>query len=217
MIDHLLSDGVYWFITSIDISDLSKDYILQVEKGIDDSDQTYFNGKLIGNTYGWNLERKYTIPKNILKKGRNIIAIRVTDTGGEGGFNSPIKLYNENGQINVPFESFKYKHHGFISNGSNIIVHNYNNDELYKIDEQKRKDISKITPFNSPNGFSALYGHSLTARVYQLLHFLVCKFTLLYLFDRKPKYSLRLITFYWIKSYRWKFFLVRRIWVVLSL
>ena len=51
MIDHLLSDGVYWFITSIDISDLSKDYILQVEKGIDDSDQTYFNGKLIGNTY----------------------------------------------------------------------------------------------------------------------------------------------------------------------
>lgn len=162
MIDHLLSDGVYWFITSIDISDLSKDYILQVEKGIDDSDQTYFNGKLIGNTYGWNLERKYTIPKNILKKGRNIIAIRVTDTGGEGGFNSPIKLYNENGQINVPFESFKYKRHGFISNGSNIIVHNYNNDELYKIDEHKRKDISKITPFNSPNGFSALYECMLT-------------------------------------------------------
>lgn len=160
--DHLLSDGVYWFRTSINISDLSKDYILQVEKGIDDSDQTYFNGKLIGNTYGWNLERKYTIPKNILKKGRNIIAIRVTDTGGGGGFNSPIKLYNENGQINVPFESFKYKHHGFISNGSKIIVHNYNNDELYKIDEQKRKDISKITPFNSPNGFSALYECMLT-------------------------------------------------------
>ena len=160
--DRLLSDGVYWFRTSINISDLSKDYILQVEKGIDDSDQTYFNGKLIGNTFGWNLERKYTIPKNILKKGRNIIAIRVTDTGGGGGFNSPIKLYNENGQIKVPFESFKYKHHGFISNGSNIIVHNYNNDELYKLDEEKRIDISKITPFNSPNGFSAMYECMLT-------------------------------------------------------
>ena len=160
--DRLLSDGVYWFRTSINISDLSKDYILQVEKGIDDSDQTYFNGKLIGNTYGWNLERKYTIPKNILKKGRNIIAIRVTDTGGGGGFNSPIKLYNENGHINVSFESFKYKHHGFISNGSNIIVHNYNNDELYKLDEEKRIDISKITPFNSPNGFSAMYECMLT-------------------------------------------------------
>lgn len=160
--DRLLSDGIYWFRTSINISDLSKDYILQVEKGIDDSDQTYFNGKLIGNTFGWNQERKYTIPKNILKKGRNIIAIRVTDTGGGGGFNSPIKLYNEDGQIKVPFESFKFKHHGFISNGSNIIVHNYNNDELYKLDEEKRIDISKITPFNSPNGFSALYECMLT-------------------------------------------------------
>ena len=29
----------------------------------------------------------YGIAKNILKKGRNIIAIRVTDTGGGGGFN----------------------------------------------------------------------------------------------------------------------------------
>ena len=160
--DRLLSDGVYWFRTSIHISDLSKDYILQVEKGIDDSDQTYFNGKLIGNTFGWNLERKYNIPKNILKKGRNIIAIRVTDTGGGGGFNSPIKLYNEDGQINVSFESFKYKHHGFISNGSNIIVHNYNNEELYKLDKEKRIDISKITPFNSPNGFSAMYECMLT-------------------------------------------------------
>jgi sialate O-acetylesterase len=160
--DRLLSDGVFWFRTSIHISDLSKDYFFQVEKGIDDSDQTYFNGKLIGNTYGWNLERKYTIPKNILKKGRNIIAIRVTDPGGGGGFNSPIKVYNENGHINVPFDSFKYKHHGFISNGVTIIVHNYNNDELYKLEEEKRKDISKITPFNSPNGFSAMYECMLT-------------------------------------------------------
>jgi sialate O-acetylesterase len=160
--DRLLSDGVYWFRTSINISDISKDYILQVEKGIDDSDQTYFNGKLIGNTYGWNLERKYTIPKNILKKGRNIIAIRVTDPGGGGGFNSPIKLYNENDHINVPFERFKYRHHGFISNGVTVIVHNYNNDELHKLDEEKRKDILKITPFNSPNGFSAMYECMLT-------------------------------------------------------
>lgn len=160
--DRLLSDGVYWFRTSINISDLSKDYVLQVEKGIDDSDQTYFNGKLIGNTFGWNIERKYSIPKNILKKGRNIIAIRVTDTGGDGGFNSPIKLYNENGHINIPFDSFKYKHHGFISNGVNIIVHNYNNDELNKLDEEKRKDISKITPFNSPNVFSTMYEYMLT-------------------------------------------------------
>ena len=51
------------------------------------------------------------------------------------------------------------------------------------------------------DGKIGLQGPSLTARVYQLHHFLVCKFTTLYLFGRKSKYSLRLITFSRIKSY----------------
>jgi len=82
-----LSDGVIWFRTKIIIDDISEDYQLVVEKGIDDTDQTYFNGELIGNTFSWSRKRSYNIPKELLKKGENILAIRITDRIGGGGFN----------------------------------------------------------------------------------------------------------------------------------
>lgn len=153
----LLSDGVIWFRTLVDISDPTKDYVLKVEKGIDDIDQTYFNGELIGSTFGWAMERNYTIPKELIKKGMNLLAFRVTDTGGGGGFNSPVEIGSGHDIIDVPFENFKFKHHGFVSNGHSIIVHNHTKDQLYNIEDEKRKDISKTTPLNSPNGFSAMY------------------------------------------------------------
>ena len=155
--DPLLSDGVIWFRTEIEVNDISKDYILHIEKGIDDCDQTYFNGKLIGNTLGWNLERKYPIPKSFLRRGKNSIAFRITDTGGGGGFNSPVRIYNDQDSIILPFEKFKFKHHGFILNGMNLIIHNYSNDELVELPEEVRKDISQKTSTNMQNQFSAMY------------------------------------------------------------
>ena len=155
--DPLLSDAVIWFRTEIEINDVSKDYILHVEKGIDDADQTYFNGKLIGNTLGWNLERKYTIPKSLLRKGKNTVAFRITDTGGGGGFNSQVRMYNDQDSMVLPFEKFKFKHHGFISNGMSFIIHNYSNDELVELPEEVRKDISQKTSTNMQNQFSAMY------------------------------------------------------------
>lgn len=155
--DPLLSDAVIWFRAEIEVNDLSKDYILHVEKGIDDGDQTYFNGKLIGNTLGWNLERKYTIPKSLLRKGRNTIAFRITDTGGGGGFNSPVRIYSDQESMVLPFEKFKFKHHGFIINGMNFVIHNYSYDELVELPEEVRKDISLKTSTNMQNQFSAMY------------------------------------------------------------
>ncbi len=155
--DPLLSDAVIWFRTEIEVNDVSKDYILHVERGIDDADQTYFNGKLIGNTLGWNLERKYVISKSLLRKGRNTVAFRITDPGGGGGFNSPVRIYNDQDSMVLPFEKFKFKHHGFIINGMNFVIHNYSYDELIKLPEKVRRDISlkSLTPMR--NQFSAMY------------------------------------------------------------
>ena len=155
--DPLLSNGIIWFRTSVEINDISKDYVLQIEKGIDDGDQTFFNGKLIGNTFGWSLERKYIIPKSIIKKGINIIAFRVTDPGGGGGFNSPVKLYNDDYLIELPFNKFKFKHHGFTLNELNILIHNYSYSQLFNIDEEIRKDILMRKPVAEQNQFSAMY------------------------------------------------------------
>jgi sialate O-acetylesterase len=141
--DPLLSDGVIWFRTELEINDISKDFILQVEKGIDDVDQTYFNGKLIGNTLGWNLERKYIIPKRLLREGKNIIAFRISDTGGGGGFNSQVRIFNDQDSIILPFEKFKFKHLGFILNGMSLIVHNFSNNQLVELLKKSEKTFSQ--------------------------------------------------------------------------
>jgi sialate O-acetylesterase len=52
----------------------------------DDEDQVYINGELVGTHSGYADYRKYPIPKNLVKFDQdNLIAIRVNDTGGNGG------------------------------------------------------------------------------------------------------------------------------------
>ena len=79
-------DGVVWFRKSIIISaaDAGKAATLELAM-IDDNDITYVNAVKVGSTNSYNTKRKYTIPAGILKEGKNIIAIRVEDTGGGGG------------------------------------------------------------------------------------------------------------------------------------
>jgi sialate O-acetylesterase len=51
----------------------------------DDVDTTYINGIEIGVTSGWDTPREYTVPAGTLRDGANVLAVRVTDTGGGGG------------------------------------------------------------------------------------------------------------------------------------
>ena len=80
-------DGVVWYRYSFYLNDdeLGGDVPLNLGT-IDDNDETYVNGKLIGETKAWDKLRHYIIPKSVLKKGNNVIAVRVLDTGGGGGF-----------------------------------------------------------------------------------------------------------------------------------
>lgn len=54
-------------------------------QGVDDKDVTYFNGVKIGENSGWNRARTYTIPAELVKAGKAIVAIRIMDTSGNGG------------------------------------------------------------------------------------------------------------------------------------
>ncbi len=103
-------DGIAWYRKKIFIPTGYRNKKLVLKIGaIDDFDQTYFNGKLIGQTgkstpNWWEAERKYFIPSNLVKYGNwNIIAIRVTDIHGYGGITSgPVKLIcQEQGQANI--------------------------------------------------------------------------------------------------------------------
>ena len=72
---------------------------------IDDVDETYINGHLVGVSGGfppefvtaYDAQRKYFVPKSLLKDGDNLIAVRVYDSQLEGGITrgqigiSPVK------------------------------------------------------------------------------------------------------------------------------
>jgi sialate O-acetylesterase len=57
-----------------------------------DSDTVYVNGLLVGTTAYQYPPRRYAIPGNVLKAGRNVIVARVVNTSGKGGF-APGKPY----------------------------------------------------------------------------------------------------------------------------
>jgi hypothetical protein len=65
---------------------------LTLELGkVDDFDITFWNGQQVGskgseNSAAWNTERKYTIPGRLVKAGRNVLAVRIWDWFGGGGF-----------------------------------------------------------------------------------------------------------------------------------
>ena len=79
-------DGVVWFRTEFDLpaSAADKDGTLSLGP-IDDIDTTWVNGVSVGSTSTWTDPRDYKVPGRVLKAGRNVVAVRVLDTGGGGG------------------------------------------------------------------------------------------------------------------------------------
>lgn len=81
-------DGVIWFRKEIVLDRIEGDYTLSLG-AIDDMDMTYLNGQQIGEMVGtgkYNVDRSYAVPQSLLKPGKNMLAIKVIDTGGGGGF-----------------------------------------------------------------------------------------------------------------------------------
>lgn len=80
-------DGEICFRKTINISleDASREAVLELGT-IDDIDETYINGIKIGETKSYNQLRKYPLAPGILKTGKNVIVVKIADTGGGGGF-----------------------------------------------------------------------------------------------------------------------------------
>lgn len=80
-------DGIVWFRKEFELSkEKAKNGIILKLGLIDDTDFTYVNGTQIGHVYRKNrMPRQYAVPADLLKEGKNVIAIRVIDYGGGGG------------------------------------------------------------------------------------------------------------------------------------
>lgn len=53
---------------------------------LDDLDLTWVNGRPVGYTFGWGVERNYKVPAGYLKPGRNTVLIAVNNSWDSGGF-----------------------------------------------------------------------------------------------------------------------------------
>jgi sialate O-acetylesterase len=87
-------NGVVWFRRELDLPN-GGECDLSLELGaIDDFDHTYVNGTLVGShpdgtPNAFQLPRRYLVPKALLRRGKNLIAVRVFDHFGQGGFAGP--------------------------------------------------------------------------------------------------------------------------------
>jgi sialate O-acetylesterase len=104
-------DGVVWYRREIEILPNMINADSKVFLGrIVDADALYINGELVGNTTYLYPQRRYKIPQGLLKPGKNLFVVRVTNNTGKGGFvpDKPYQLISGNDTIELRGE-WQYK------------------------------------------------------------------------------------------------------------
>jgi len=80
-------NGIVWYRREIDVPGSMIGQPAKVFLGrIVDADVLYINGRQVGNTTYQYPQRRYNVPADVLRSGKNIFVIKVTNTGGKGGF-----------------------------------------------------------------------------------------------------------------------------------
>jgi sialate O-acetylesterase len=80
-------NGVVWYRREIEVPASMIGKPAKVFLGrIVNADALYINGKEVGNTTYEYPQRRYGIPAGLLKPGKNLFVVRVTNTFGKGGF-----------------------------------------------------------------------------------------------------------------------------------
>jgi sialate O-acetylesterase len=91
-------DGVVWLRKTIELTaEQSKKTVMLSLAKIDDNDETFVNGVKIGGINQWDAPRKYKIPDGVLRQGKNVIVVKVTDNGGGGG------IYGDANDLKISF------------------------------------------------------------------------------------------------------------------
>lgn len=107
------ADGIAYYRLEFDLNEKQRSDKITLNLGaIDDADQTWFNGTLVGATNGYNTERNYEVKKSILKASGNIILIQVSDTGGGGGlYSADFKqtISTDGGEIDLKDLDWKFR------------------------------------------------------------------------------------------------------------
>jgi sialate O-acetylesterase len=97
-------DGVVWYRREITVPASMIGIPARVFLGrIVDADVLYINGKQVGNTTYMYPQRRYNVPADLLKPGKNILVVKVTNNAGKGGFvpDKPYCLFTDKDTIDL--------------------------------------------------------------------------------------------------------------------
>ena len=97
-------NGVVWYRKEINIPASMTGKPAKVFLGrIVDADALYINGKQVGLTAYQYPQRRYPVAADVLKAGKNIFVIRVTNTAGKGGFvpDKPYCVFADNDTVDL--------------------------------------------------------------------------------------------------------------------
>ncbi len=83
-------DGMVWYRRAFDLTpeQAARPASLSLG-GIDEVDETWVNGRVIRNTFGWGTERTYRLPAGVLHAGSNVVVVNVLSTWDAGGMTGP--------------------------------------------------------------------------------------------------------------------------------
>jgi sialate O-acetylesterase len=104
-------NGVVWYRKEIDVPASMVGKSARVYLGrIIDADVLYINGKQVGRTGSLYSERRYNIPSDLLKAGKNLFVVRITNNNGKGGFvpDKPYYLFAGSDTVNL-IGNWQYK------------------------------------------------------------------------------------------------------------
>ena len=83
-------NGMVWFDRTVELTAAQAAQSATLDlAAIDEVDQSWVNGKSIGNGFGWATDRSYALPVGTLKAGRNRIALNIYSAWGLGGLFGP--------------------------------------------------------------------------------------------------------------------------------
>ena len=78
--------GMLWFRTTVDLTAEQAAAGAALDLGaVDEVDETWINGEVVGNTFGYGTERTYAVPAGVLQEGENVIVVNVLNTWATGG------------------------------------------------------------------------------------------------------------------------------------
>lgn len=105
--------GMAWFRVSVELTaaQAQRDAVLSLGP-IDELDQTWINGHVVGNTFGMGTTRTYAVPAEYLQAGTNVVVMNVVNGYQSGGLlevpSGRRALLTGTGE-RVPLEDWRYK------------------------------------------------------------------------------------------------------------